>query len=287
MSLTEGIIFGLLAMAGWGISDFFLKKISDKIGYIRALFWMSFVMTIPTVVYFLLNVGTFPVIGNYLWILVLTAFLDFCGYLFFCKALGKGPVSIIGTVSSTSIIITVILSLFFLREAITQIQGIGIVITILGILFTSFRYGDIKKMNLRKPIPGIPEDLVSVVVWGVNLVIIGFLVQNLGWFLPIMFARCGIFFFAAGYSVVKKVDLKFKQNIKSIIVLSGLASVLGFFAWSIGVNAENISLVSTISSCFPLVTIILARIFYKEKTELVQKLGMIGIISGIVIISAL
>ena len=285
MSLTEGILFGIVAMVTWGVSDFYLKKVTDKLGSLRTLFWLGVVQTIPLSFYFLLNLGTYSAIGNYLWLFILSVFLDFMGYLFFLKAVKKGSISIIAPVSSAWVIPAVIISIIFLNEIITTYQAIAISLTIVGIFLASIKFSDIKKMNLNKLLPGVPEDLISVMFFGVNLPLLGFLISKTNWFLPILFVRTGQMIIAFFYNVIKSQDLKIKGNVIMPLILAGLTSVAGFIAWSNGVNLQKVAIVTPIAAAFPFITVILARIFYKEKIELVQKLGIIGTVLGIILLS--
>src|SRR3989338_2493378 len=285
MSLTEGILFGIVAMVTCGVSDFYLKKVTDKLGSLRTLFWLGVVQTIPLSFYFLLNLGTYSDIGNYFWLFILSVFLDFMGYLFFLKAVKKGSISIIAPVSSAWVIPAVIISIIFLNEIITTYQAIAISLTIVGIFLASIKFSDIKKMNLNKLLPGVPEDLISVMFFGVNLPLLGFLISKTNWFLPILFVRTGQMIIAFFYNVIKSQDLKIKGNVIMPLILAGLTSVAGFIAWSNGVNLQKVAIVTPIAAAFPFITVILARIFYKEKIELVQKLGIIGTVLGIILLS--
>jgi uncharacterized membrane protein len=52
-----------------------------------------------------------------------------------------------------------------------------------------------------------------------------------------------------------------------------------------GLTYENTSIIAPIVSAFPIVAIILARIFLKEVLELNQKLGVVTVIFGLVLLS--
>ena len=60
--------------------------------------------------------------------------------------------------------------------------------------------------------------------------------------------------------------------------------VLALF-FSIGISVSLVSLVAVISSLYPLIVVILARIFLKEKLFSIQKIGIVAILLGLVLIS--
>jgi len=92
-------------------------------------------------------------------------------------------------------------------------------------------------------------------------------------------------FYLLTYSRVAKKNISLPKNTTSLIILIGALEATGFLAYGMGVNSEHTSIVAPISATFPMVTIILARIFFKERLELNQKIGIISVLCDLVSLS--
>lgn len=69
------------------------------------------------------------------------------------------------------------------------------------------------------------------------------------------------------------------------VFFTALFETLGFLAYASGILTSMVSLVTPIASASPAVTLLLARIFYKEKLEFNQKTGALLILAGIITLS--
>ncbi len=286
MSFPLGVLFGLIAMFGWGLADFFAKKTVEKIGDFRTLFWTQIVgFIILTSAYFVFAPQFNYTIGDII-IFALIGLLGSSAYLLFYRALKKGQVSILSPIQASWVVITVILSVIFLNEVLGNFQAITIAITILGIILVSFKYKDLKRLKLKNLLPGVPEDLISMSLWGINFVIIGFLVSKFNWFIPIFFLRLFMIFFLLCFSSIKREKITFNERkVIPWLILIGVCDVSAFLGFGLGVSSGYVSIVSPVAASFPLITIILARIFLKERLGINQKIGIVGIIIGLILLS--
>jgi uncharacterized membrane protein len=67
----------------------------------------------------------------------------------------------------------------------------------------------------------------------------------------------------------------------------GLMDVSGFFSWYIGLRIGLVSIVTPIALSSPAVTVALAHIFLNERVRLHQRLGILAVVAGIVILSVI
>ena len=70
-----------------------------------------------------------------------------------------------------------------------------------------------------------------------------------------------------------------------MLILIGILDMAGVVFYAFGASTELISIVGPISALYPAVTLILARLFIKEKLILIQKIGIISILFGLFLIS--
>ena len=137
---SAGIPYAVASMFSIGLVSLLIKVLSADIGEIAVLFFSRLV-----VVSILLLIAPFvqgslrrqvnekPPIKSILIIGV----AEFVGFFAFITGMGVGLVSIVTPLSETSPAVTVVLAHLFLRERLTQIQKIGVVMVIGAIVLLS------------------------------------------------------------------------------------------------------------------------------------------------------
>ncbi len=286
-----GIIPGILSMFGWGTADFLAAKSSRNIGYCLTLFWMQLAGTLVALIYFLLNFHTFKMINvpKSLFLLPVVGLLQTIAYLSFYKGLKEGQVSIVSPIASSWAVVTVILSAIFFKEALIIPQIISIILIISGITLISIDFKELSRIKKLKIFTGTKEGLIAMLGWGISFFLMTPASRSLGWFLPVfifkLFAIAFLFFY-----ILTRIDrnlLKKSAQLSTMIFLLpiGFLDVGSFFSYSFGIRMEYSSIVAPIAASFPLITIILARIFLKEKLAINQIVGIAITIGGIILIS--
>jgi uncharacterized membrane protein len=69
------------------------------------------------------------------------------------------------------------------------------------------------------------------------------------------------------------------------IILIGLAEFAGFSSFVLGLDVGMVSLVTTLSSASPAVTVVLAQVFLRERLVQIQKFATVLVILGILFLS--
>ena len=116
MTISLGILFGIVAMIAWGISDFFAAKASRKSGVFSTLFWSQAAGTIMLILAYLFFFKIPAISAGIVMLILVSAFLNIAALLSFYKGMKVGTVSIISPIASAYAAVTVILSLIFLNE---------------------------------------------------------------------------------------------------------------------------------------------------------------------------
>jgi len=283
------ILTGLLCMFGWGASDFFAAVSSRKIGNILTLFGMEVVGLLVAFGYLLLSHATFDLVLllKSLPLLIIITLLQIISFLAFYQGLTKAQVSLVSPLSSSWALVTTILSLIFLKETLTASEAIAITFIVISIFLLSINLGQLIKTKKMSVFAGVKEGIVAMGGFGISMFLIVLVSRTLGWFLPVFFFRLLAVFFLLLYLVFKKNQSFKKQTLSNLflVIPIGLFYVGAFIAYGIGVRGERASIVAAVAGAFPLVTIILAKIFFKEKIVVNQAIGIIGIIGGLVILA--
>jgi len=285
MSVSLGIIFGIVAMLGWGIADFFVANAVRKSRVTQALLWINMISFFILFTIFLLffRLPALPM-GTIVFLLI-TSLLAFISIMAFYKGLQVGNVSVVSPVSASATVITVILSVLILKESINSLQAAAIAITISGAVLASFKLHDLMKLKLKNFSRGIEYALVAMFGWGVLFILIDKLIEDLGWFLPFFFLIMIEIFYLLVYSAFTKRSMNFPKNVFVFIILSSIFETTAFLSFGFGISMGQIAVVSPIAFAFPVVTTILARIFFREILETNQKIGIAAVLLGLVLLA--
>lgn len=286
MVIEVGILFAITSMLSWGIADFFAKKAVDKIGYTKSLLINQLIAFVPLFIYSSLFFDFHRISLNLVFIIALTAFSGVIGYLYFYKGLQKGNISIVSPIASSWVVVTILLSILIFGEKLTSLQVIGIIAIFIGIFLTSTNLKEFRKGIKKGLSSGFSEAIIAMIAWGISFFLLKPIVDTTGAVVAALFVRAMMLLFMFSWIRVIRIKISFPTKLVFVfLIVSGLLDVLGLITYNIGITTEFVSIVSSISAIFPAVTIILAYIFLKERIVGNQKIGIVAILSGLVIIS--
>ncbi len=290
MWVSPGILFGLVALFGWGIADFLAKQVIDRTGDLKAFFWMQLLSMLPFFALYFIADGRFAFpLQDYLMFLLISL-TGVVGYFLFYKAMKLGDVSVMSPIQASNFVVTVILAVIFLKEILVVQQIIAMVFVFTGLVFTGIHYDALRRFRKIAWLPGVKENAVSACCIGLHLFLIGLMVPKYGWLAPIFFFRVFNVMFLLLYTHFSRKEVRITISKRDrflywlflLIVLFDVAAILGF---SLGVNSAYVSIVAPVAVSFPLVTVTLAAVFYKERLEKIQVAGILLLILGIVMLS--
>ena len=285
MAISLGIIFGIITMLSWGISDFFAAKASRKAGVAKTAVWSQLISVSAFAAIFILFFNFPNISGTDMLLIAICSILGAIGILSLYKGFEVGTISIISPIAASSAVVTVILSLAFLGERITYLQGFGISLVIIGAILASFKLKDIAKLKLNKVAAGVEYGVIAMLSFGVSFALIDVLIEHLGWFVPIFLIRFFGLILIILFSVIAKKELSFPKNAKLFVIIVAILETAAFLSIGAGISHEYTSIVYSVASAFPAVTIILAMIFFKETIELSNKMGAISVLAGLVLLA--
>lgn len=285
MGAFLGFFSGLGAMVSWGIGDFFAAVASKERGAFRTLFIVQLVGLVITAIAVLIFdrnlLIPFPILG----LSFLLSVFMFMALLCFYKSLEIGPVSVTSPVASSYSLITVFISVLFLGERLTSLQWLAVFIVVLGIFLASTNFKEISlKVKNKK---GIIFALVAMLLWGVVFAFIDRVVESIGWLrttalnYPPMVLLI-LLIFGRGRNKVKEL---WDKGLDRNVFLAATLQLAGVAAVNFGFERELTSIVTTVSSTYPLITVILALTYFKEKVAKSQLLGSFIIILGLVLLA--
>lgn len=169
MVLSVSILFGIIAMIGFGLCNAIAQIPSKEIGSQRTIFFKNVFVSILLAILFLFFQNEVSFDAKYIFIAFAISLLGYLALLLFYEALKIGKVSIIAPIANSSVIFTIIFSTIFFQESLSLIQLISIILIIIGIILTSLDFNDIRKTSSVKLLSGVPYALATCFLWGVSI----------------------------------------------------------------------------------------------------------------------
>ena len=191
-----------------------------------------------------------------------------------------GVVGVVSTIAATGPVIPILVGLV-LGERPSVLQFVGILVTLAGIGLLAF---DRRPQSGGKLVPGVGLALLAALAFGIFLVAIKYASRpDPLW--GVLATRTG------SVSALLLLGLAFRSRIRvqrtdmlpllTVGVLDVSADVFFAFATTIGL----LSIVSILSSLYPVATVILARIVLKERMLRLQQVGIGLALAGVLLIS--
>ena len=206
--------------------------------------------------------------------------LNIGGVLTYTEAIRRGPLSLVAPIASTYPIITAFLSVIFLKEALTLLQWFAIFIVVAGVVLLTF-----SSLQKKASFSGIPIAFATSLMWGILFVLFKPIILQMGIVLPSLltgFIGIAVVWMILIYRKEANIPKTFNRWLSLIFSVVVLGIAYPFFA--IGLKVSNPAIITTISSAFPAVIVLLSVIFLKEKLHWWQILGIVAIISGVILL---
>ncbi|MBI5224442.1 DMT family transporter [Candidatus Micrarchaeota archaeon] len=279
---SEGLFLGILAAFFWGSADFFAKKAVTREKNFIPIHFSNLVAFFVIIAYNLLfsspGYSLFAVIPNVFFVsLTMTS-----GWWFFWKSLQSGKLSLQTSVGATFGFVTLILAMLFLGERPLPTQIFGALTIIVGV----FLLAGSKSLGKFKFDPNILLALLAAICWGTSY----YLLATLFKFHPLAIILQSHLFFSVLISigiVLLAGNRLFPTNPKNLLpaMIAGFIDSLGLICYYLAARLIPFSLLTPLSSIYPVFTSMLAYIFLKERLEKRQYVFLAMVIIGILLIS--
>ena len=284
------MIFSLLTFALWGIADVFYKKGNsekdDKYSDIKTGIIVGFVMGIYALIYMIVKKVEINLIDILKYLPVSLCYISsmVIGY----KGLKYLELSIVSPVENTSGVITSLLLILFFKEKYPIPVYIGIVLVFIGIMLIYSREKKEKRTIKNKKLLAIFLPITYCLLDGLGTFLDALYLDKLELisedtaliayeFTFLIFAILGIIYLK---SKNEKVSLLLKEKYKG---MAAVFETFGQFFYVFAMSSDS-TLGATIVGSYCILSLILSRIFLKEKLKL-EKYIAIGIaIIGLVLL---
>ena len=254
----------------------------------------SFIVIMPIsfalLAYYVLFIGLEGVSLWYVFLGLVAAVFANLGFFMYFDALEKGPVMLIGSITSAYPAVIIVAALLVLGEWLTLVQAVGVIMVVAGVVSLLYIHGT---ATGKAKIPRVALILSILTIaswslWGVTLkVALEGLDVLLFWGLSTLVMPP----LTLGYLKLRSSGRPIKMPKYSVPLIFAIISVemeqLGFYTETLAVNAGPASLVFPVIASYPVVTIVLAYAFLKERISLKEALLIFAVVTGIVLVSVI
>ena len=283
------IILAFVSFIGWGVGDIFGTIATRKVGSYSASFWnivfglLLSSFYIPFVIADLKNLNI-----NVFLINIILGVMFIIGLVAFNEGLKITNASLVATISASFAAVTVILSVIFLKESITIFQSIAITVIFLGLTMLNLNLKDVNKINISTK-RGLFLAVVTMITWGIYYTFIKIPVQQIGWFWPqyITLSLFPLLFLFIKLRKRKLVVSIRKESVLIPLLANGFLVAMGEFSFNFAINKGYSAIVTPIAGSYPVLFVVLAFFFFKEKVSKQQFLGIITTLTGVVSLAIL
>jgi transporter family protein len=279
------ILAGLGAMFGWGISDFFAGLFSKKIGNFKTFFWSQLAALLFATLLILFFVTHFNIPALIVFLLLVAAIFYAAAYLLFYKGFEIGNISVVSATINLWAVFTMLFAFIFLGQRLSGLQFMGVIMIIAGVTLVTLKWSDIKNRNSHL-LKGVRETVAAAVLFGIFWNLSDVITNEIGWLLTTFFVKVGIILFLLLFSLFMKRELtiaKTSIQTKLMVVLVGVLEAAAVTSFNWGLSIGDVILVTPIASALTIVTITMALVILKEKITLIQGMGIVIAIVGIIL----
>ncbi|MGF7228545.1 MAG: EamA family transporter [Candidatus Saccharibacteria bacterium] len=287
------IICGLGAGIGWGFSGFFDAKASKAIGpTVSSVLINCFVAAAYALIYLLFLARHHAIYASGVWYAIASGATITIGALSYFRGLAVGPVSLVSPLSASYPLVTTLLALGIFGARPTLVQCGGICMIMIGVMAASglLTARGVGRRSLQKgPVLG----LFTAVMWGAGYAFASQAISRLGWQLASLLEFSAMAIAFGVFVPLVKAEHKLTRSSlarglkNKYILLSGSISLGAALALNIGLSREHSSgaIVSALSACYPVLTVILARRSFDETVAIIPLCGAFVSIAGVIILS--
>ena len=327
--MSFGIISGLTAALCWGVADFFARIAARTGGTFRTLLVMQFIATVALLAV-AMPLGLLTLVGQPPHLTVAAILLNLtilAGTALLYRAFAIGTLAIVSPIAASYAAVTALLAIVVSSEHPQLPQLLGIASTLGGVILTSaassYTPGDPADLSphlagsatipytRKAPLslaPGLPEALISTLIFGFCYWALRFVVPGLGGITVAFIGKASdliallLLAFAAALlrlrrpkrprSIVRRAasplfarPAGLWRDFLLAVIPTALFDTAANIAYNLGIAGSLTSVVAVLSSLFSAVTVLLAWIFLRERLSPWQWVGVIAIFLGIALVS--
>ena len=274
------VSLALIACFAWGIADF-LGGLKSRVLPVITVLMLSGIIGLGFVIAVVGIRGTTPPSNPVLLLAVAAGASGVVAMLLLYKGLAVGSMTVVAPISATGVMLPVLMGLAT-GDAPSKLQSLGMVAAITGAVLSSRKKDKGKGKRIDS---GAGLAMGAAVAIGLFFIVMD-RASDVDPLWAALLMRSSYCIFLLPVILVVRPSLKVGLSHLPGIVTLGIFDALAGVMWAMATTMGMLSLVSVLGSLYPAVTVVLASVILREKTEGGQFIGVILAISGVALISA-
>jgi len=300
-----GVVYGLIAALGWGLSAVAATNAARRAGtYLAVLSGQGLGVLVLLLLAALLRPSFAAAEGTVALSLAGAGLLGLLGYLAFYRALEYGGgVGLVSAISATYGGVTTVLAVVLLGERLAGLGAFGVALAVAGIALAAARPATAAEASLAvgepivgvAPAPsrirslsraGVPLAIASALSYGFGGLVLGEYSARAGWLVAALVAHG-----ASVTALLIALPLlgrrqAWRGSASGVIWAgaAGLTDAVGLLAFSRGGQAGQVAVTAAVSSVYPVIPLLAGILLFGEQLTRRQLAGVAGIIAGLVLI---
>ncbi len=287
------LVMALLTLFLWGIADLFYKKGNqkeEKYSHLKTGMLVGFVMGIHAIIYMIVKHVSFDFVVMLKYLPVSLCYISsmVIGY----KGLKYINLSISSPIQNSSGIITSILLCIIFKVSLSVYEIIGLVIMTIGVWILSYiENKENKRIVLKKiGLTAIIFPILYLIIDGAGTFLDAVYLDHLE-IISEDIALISYEFTFLIYGIIMFIYLKYKKETITIFkekdkILAAIFETLGQFTYVFAISSHSV-ITAPIVGCYCAFSVLLSRIFLKEKLNKWQYIALLLIFFGIILLSIL
>jgi drug/metabolite transporter (DMT)-like permease len=276
------IVLGLAASVSWGVADFIGGLQSRRMPVVAVVLGsqLAGLVLIASIVAIR---GEAPPGGDFALYAALSSIGGIVGLTAFYRALSIGAMGVVAPLSSTAAIIPLVVGIAT-GDRPSALQGAGVALAVTGVALASREAGE-EAHDSATVARGAGLALVSAVGFGCFFLAIDRASDG-----DVLWAVCVNRAVSVSLLGLALVALRPKVGLRAVdmgkLAVVGVLDITANLFFAIASTKGLVSVVSVLSSLYPVMTVVLARLVLGERLQAVQRIGAAVAIAGAALISA-
>ncbi len=282
------MVYAILTFFLWGIADLFYKKGNideDKYSHLKTGIMVGLVMGIHAIIYYFAKGLKFDLISMLKYLPVSLCYIAsmIIGY----KGLKYINLSISSPIQNSSGLITSLLLVIIFKVKLSIYEVIALIVMAIGVIMLSLieNKKDIKVALKKITVAAIIFPLIYCLIDGIGTFLDSVYLDHLELISEDMALIAYEFTFLI-YGIISYIYLRFKKEKITIKheknrLSAAIFETLGQFTYVFAISSHSV-ITAPIVACYSALSVLLSRIFLKEKTTKLQYLALFLIFASII-----
>ena len=278
------LVLSLGAATTWGFADFIGAIRARDYSALLVAVYSEIVGMVPVLVALYVVHEAFPGWHLLPW-MILAGVMGSVGHVVFFTAMARGPIGVIAPIFACSSAGPAVIAVSMLGERPSAMQLGGIGLAIAGVVLVSRHAGDGDVKHAKYG--AVPIALIGVAILTVFYVSMDQISQGSPLWGVTMQRAFGLPLLLLGLGIgLRRGTTTAPRGSFLAIAPVGLMDTAAFVAFAYATSLGNLSVAVVLSSLYPVVTILLARVKLDERLSTVQRAGAALALLGVVAIVA-